>query len=393
MVFWTRIACLLVTVAIYPTLFLVSIVIQYAKTSLPPGIEQPFKLRFYQSIMISLLLLVSVDLFWYDVAQLESVYRKVWMPDTSLLIQEQQFDGVPVKIYQPKKPAVTKRKALLFFHGGAGTYGNVAQRLSTLFRRRTDQQQNASIRSTNAGVLLAFCAMTVARKRPNADKYHTDASCVTVCGDSCGANFATKICQLLVDRTDVPKIQAQILIYPGLQGMDFYLPSYQQNKDIPLLWRKLVVYWTCRFLNKSTSVVNDVLEGRHVPEDIRTKYQKWVCADLIPEEFKVRGYKPQDPALRTFKPKVYEEMKQVLEVTFSPLFAENSVISKLPQACILTCEFDVLRDDGLLYKRRLEENGVPVTWFHAKKSIHGLAILFGYGQQEWLHSPAINLPY
>uniref|UniRef100_A0A8D0BI97 Alpha/beta hydrolase fold-3 domain-containing protein n=1 Tax=Salvator merianae TaxID=96440 RepID=A0A8D0BI97_SALMN len=367
MVFWTRIACLLVTVAIYPTLFLVSIVIQYAKTSLPPGIEQPFKLRFYQSIMISFLIEV-LRFFANGIPPFK---------DTSLLIQEQQFDGVPVKIYQPKKPAVTKRKALLFFHGGAGTYGNVAQRLSTLFRRRTDQQQNASIRSTNAGVLLAFCAMTVARKRPATAMATSNAiERYRFCGDSCGANFATKICQLLVDRTDVPKIQAQILIYPGLQGMDFYLPSYQQNKDIPLLWRKLVVYWTCRFLNKSTSVVNDVLEGRHVPEDIRTKYQKWVCADLIPEEFKVRGYKPQDPALRTFKPKVYEEMKQVLEVTFSPLFAENSVISKLPQACILTCEFDVLRDDGLLYKRRLEENGVPVTWFHAKKSIHGLAILF-----------------
>uniref|UniRef100_A0A8D0BP36 Alpha/beta hydrolase fold-3 domain-containing protein n=1 Tax=Salvator merianae TaxID=96440 RepID=A0A8D0BP36_SALMN len=322
--------------------------------------------------------------------------------DTSLLIQEQQFDGVPVKIYQPKKPAVTKRKALLFFHGGAGTYGNVGREKDNSFERllrHFAKEANVVVVGVRYGLgpenpypnQYTECLKATLYFMKNADKYHTDASCVTVCGDSCGANFATKICQLLVDRTDVPKIQAQILIYPGLQGMDFYLPSYQQNKDIPLLWRKLVVYWTCRFLNKSTSVVNDVLEGRHVPEDIRTKYQKWVCADLIPEEFKVRGYKPQDPALRTFKPKVYEEMKQVLEVTFSPLFAENSVISKLPQACILTCEFDVLRDDGLLYKRRLEENGVPVTWFHAKKSIHGLAILFGYGvfslpSSQWIVS-------
>uniref|UniRef100_A0A803SYE4 Alpha/beta hydrolase fold-3 domain-containing protein n=1 Tax=Anolis carolinensis TaxID=28377 RepID=A0A803SYE4_ANOCA len=211
------------------------------------------------------------------------------------------------------------------------------------------------------------------------DDYHVDSSRIIVSGDSCGANFATRICQLLLSRSDLPRIHSQVLIYPGLQGMDFYLPSYQQNSKVPILWRETVIYFCCLYLNKTTSVINDVLESRHVPESIRQKYRKWVHADLVPEEFKARGYRPQEPGLYQFKPNVYEEMKDILEENFSPLFAPDETISKLPQTYILTCEFDVLRDDGLLYKRRLEDNGVPVTWVHVENGFHGVAILFGYG--------------
>ncbi|XP_061457512.1 arylacetamide deacetylase-like 3 isoform X2 [Rhineura floridana] len=225
----------------------------------------------------------------------------------------------------------------------------------------------------------AECLKAAVHFMKKAEDYQVEASRIIIGGDSCGANFATQICQLLGDRKDLPRVHAQMLIYPGLQGMDFYLPSYQQNSKVAFLWRKLVIFFSCIYLNKKVSLVNDVLEGCHVPEAIRLKYQKWVNADLIPEKFKVRGYKPQDPALRKFKPKVYEEMKQMLEVTFSPLFAEDAVICKLPHTCILTCEFDVLRDDGLLYKKRLEDNGVPVKWIHVENGIHGIVLFFGYG--------------
>ncbi|XP_066493509.1 arylacetamide deacetylase-like 3 [Tiliqua scincoides] len=305
--------------------------------------------------------------------------------DPSILIQNQDFDEVPVRIYQSKKTGTERKKAVLFFHGGAGTFGSIDayERICRHIAKETDSVVVA------VGYHVApenpypnqytECLKATVHLMKNSEAYQVDSSRVILSGDSFGATLATYVCQLLVNRQDLPKLYAQVLIYPALQGIDFSLPSYQQNRRVPLLWSELIAYFGCRFLNTDLSILNDILKNCHVPEAIRLKYRKWVSADLIPEEFKVRGYKPEDFALRQFKPKVYEEMKQVFEVSFSPLLAEDAIISKLPQTCLVTCEFDPLRDDGLLYKKRLEDHGVPVTWLHIKDGGHGMAVLFGYG--------------
>nr|XP_031362545.1 arylacetamide deacetylase-like 4 [Lonchura striata domestica] len=43
-----------------------------------------------------------------------------------------------------------------------------------------------------------------------------------------------------------------------------------------------------------------------------------------------------------------------------------------------TQHFLRLRDDGLLYKKRLEDNGVPVTWYHLEDGFHGIISLYDY---------------
>ncbi|XP_050787520.1 arylacetamide deacetylase-like 4 [Gopherus flavomarginatus] len=371
-------------------LFIWAICYDLFKSELPPGIDQPLKLRFYHSLLVIAAVLGRILEklgICSDISLLRFLLDGIppqWR-DSKLLIRDLKFAEVPVRVYQAKAPSVGQRRGVLYFHGGAGTLGsiNAFERVCRYIARETDSVV------VSVGYRLApeylypsqywDCLNATIHFMRNVEDYQVDPARIILCGDSCGANFATAICQILVSRTDLPKIRAQVLIYPGLQGLDFYLPSYQQNRAVPILFRDRVVYLCLRYLSKDTSVVEDVLKGSHVPEDMKLKYKKWISADNIPEEFKIRGYKPQKPPSYTYKHDVHEVVKQMLEVMFSPLLAEDAIVSQLPESYILTCEFDVLRDDGLLYKKRLEDNGVRVTWYHNEDGFHGVLTLFGYG--------------
>ncbi|NXV82239.1 ADCL4 protein, partial [Atlantisia rogersi] len=206
-----------------------------------------------------------------------------------------------------------------------------------------------------------------------AQDYGVDPARIIICGDSSGGTLTAAVAQAMGNRRDVPKLRAQILIYPFLQCMDFNLPSYQQNHGVPILLKERTVVLGLKYLNKDTSAVEAILKGSHVPEDLKPKYQKWVSPDYIPHEFKTRGYKPC--TTHPFSKDVYTLIKPAFEPVFSPLLAEDSVIARLPEAFILTCEFDVLRDDGLLYKKRLEDHGIKVTWCHLQEGFHGTVFL------------------
>uniref|UniRef100_A0A672TZK9 Alpha/beta hydrolase fold-3 domain-containing protein n=1 Tax=Strigops habroptila TaxID=2489341 RepID=A0A672TZK9_STRHB len=302
--------------------------------------------------------------------------------DSRLLIKDLKVDEVPLRIYQPKWPPTGKRRGILYFHGGAGTFGSITfERICRYMAKKC----NSVV--VSVGYRLApehpypgqyfDCLNATLYFMRNLEEYHVDPALIILSGDSCGANFATVICQILLNKRDLPKVRAQVLLYPGLQGLDFQLPSYQQNASVPVLFRKLVVYFCFRYLNKEPSVLEDVIQNRHVPESMKQKYKKWVSADIIPDKFKMRDYVPQKPT--SYKPEVHEAIKEILAITFSPLLAEDSIIRQLPECYILTCEFDVLRDDGLLYKKRLEDNGVQVTWYHSESGFHGILSFFGYG--------------
>ncbi|KFZ67501.1 Arylacetamide deacetylase-like 4, partial [Podiceps cristatus] len=310
-----------------------------------------------------------------------------------LLIKDLKVGEVPLRIYQPKWPPTGKRRGVLYFHGGAGTFGSIGafERVCRYIAKKC----NSVV--VSVGYRLApehpypgqyfDCLNATLYFMRNLEEYHVDPALIIISGDSCGANFATVICQILLNKRDLPKVRAQVLLYPGLQGLDFHLPSYQQNASVPLLFRKQVIYFCFRYLNKEPSVMEDVLQNCHVPESMKWKYKKWVSADIIPDEFKIRGYIPQKPT--SYKPEVHEAIKELLAITFSPLLAEDSIICQLPESYIVTCEFDVLRDDGLLYKKRLEDNGVQVTWYHSESGFHGILAFFGYGIFSFLSGKKI----
>ncbi|KFM01922.1 Arylacetamide deacetylase-like 4, partial [Aptenodytes forsteri] len=299
-----------------------------------------------------------------------------------LFIKDLHFDEVPVRIYLPRVPSASKQRGVVFFHGGCGMFGSIRshERICRYIARKSDSvvvsvgYHLSPERKYPAQTL--DCLTATVHFLKTAENYGVDPDRIIVCGDSAGGTFTASVCQELVNRKDIPKIRAQVLIYPFLQALNFNLPSHQKNAFIAFLSRERTVHFILRYLKKDCSMKEAILAGSHVPESMNLKYKKWIYPDLIPEIFKL-GYKPPLPT--SLLPQVHEETKELFDTRLSPLLAEDAVVCHLPDTCIITCEHDVLRDDGLLYKKRLEDNNVKVTWHHMEEGFHCALGFFGYG--------------
>ncbi|NWH31401.1 ADCL4 protein, partial [Chloropsis hardwickii] len=306
------------------------------------------------------------------------------LKDTRLLIKDLRFERVKVRIYQLKTSNNKQRRGILYFHGGVGQLGSIRtyERTCGYFCRKT----NSVV--VYVGYRLApehpfpaqfeDCLTATIHFLSTAQDHGVDPSRIVICGDSSGGTLTAAVAQALVNRRDLPKLRAQILIYPFLQCADLNLPSYQQNERDPILPKERILGFGFKYANLDLGLIEEVFKGCHISEDRRLKYQKWVSPDYIPQEFKTRGYKPSPTYLPSKE--ICEVAECVLDPVFSPLLAEDSVIAQLPETFILTCEFDVLRDDGLLYKKRLEDHGIKVTWCHLQEGFHGTVFLAFFGR-------------
>ena len=155
----------------------------------------------------------------------------------------------------------------------------------------------------------------------------------------------------------------QILIYPALQFMDFSLPSIKKQSS-PLLTRdKLAVLWSY-YMTGMPNMVSSFLENSHSMHLRNTKYSSYV------------GVEDKELQLKQPKKALDNIPKAVLDgltdYRVSPLMADS--LKGLPKTLLITCEYDVLKDDGLLYKARLLGAGVKVTHYNYM-SYHDLVLV------------------
>uniref|UniRef100_A0ACB8EE39 Uncharacterized protein n=1 Tax=Sphaerodactylus townsendi TaxID=933632 RepID=A0ACB8EE39_9SAUR len=368
-------------------LFLWAICYDFIWSRIPPEFEHPLKLRVIHWILIMVLgagrICESLGICrQLDVVRYVVDLKKTKL-DPSLFTKDLLFDGIPVRVYQPKAPLAGRRKGMLLFHGGAGLIGTI-----DLYQDISNNiAKNADIVLVSVGYGLSpehpypsqytQCLAATVHFLKNAEDYGVDPSQVILLGDSAGGNIAAFIAKKLTERPDLPKLRAQVLIYACLQGLDFNLPSYMQNAWMPILYRENAVKFGLQYLRKDPALRDDVLRGCHVPEDLRLKYRKWVNANNIPEKFKGRGYPPV--TLAPHKPPLHEQVPELLQATYSAILSEDHIIKQLPETFIVSCEYDILRDDNLLFKKRLEDCGVKVRWFHSEQGFHGVMNLANPG--------------
>jgi acetyl esterase len=221
---------------------------------------------------------------------------------------------VPIRIYAPRQNAGLP--LVVFFHGGGFISGdiNTHDEITRQLALAADcVVVSVSYRLAPAHpypAALHDCLNAVDWAVTHAAEIGADAGRVAVAGDSAGGNLAAATALYLRDKGGA-KLSAQLLIYPGTDPRGPRVGSMAETG-----------------------------EGFYMsPEDIdfyRTSY--------------IANADPNDPYI-------------------SPLRAPS--LADLPPAFVLTAEYDVLRDQGQAYAKRLAEEGVPTELVNYEGAIHG----------------------
>ncbi|HSC83998.1 MAG TPA: alpha/beta hydrolase [Pseudomonas sp.] len=248
---------------------------------------------------------------------------KVDLSATTVEEKTIQADGQPLKltIVRPQG-AKGELPVFMFFHGGGwvlGDYPTHARLIHDLV--------------VNSGAVAVYVGYTPSPEAhyPTAinqayaatrwvaehgKEIHVDASRLAVAGNSVGGNMAAVVALMAKDK-GAPKIRFQALLWPVTDA------------------------------NLETASYNTFAQGHFLTKPL----MKWFWDNYTTDD-KQRG-----------------------EIYASPLRATPEQLKGLPPALIQTAEFDVLRDEGEAYGRKLDAAGVTVTTVRYNGMIHDFGLL------------------
>ncbi|XP_026195495.1 neutral cholesterol ester hydrolase 1a isoform X2 [Anabas testudineus] len=372
----------------------------YVYIPLPDEIQEPWKLMMLDAGFRTLTRLISLkndlglDPYIKSITpyteRFEAMMGRLLSSDSGggvipgVKVSEITFAGIPVLVYEP--PAGGEghlRRGLIYFHGGGWAFGSAKMWSYDTMTRKLSDELNAVVVSVEYRLypevhfpvpyLDCLAAAKHFLSKEVLAKYAIDPERVAVSGDSAGGNLAAAVAQAIsTDDTMSVKFSVQALIYPVLQALDFNTPSYLQNQEVPLLHRTQMVCLWLQYLGVDLSLMPQFLANNHsslqqsaITSALRARLD-WTS--LLPPKRK-KSYKPVivEKGLQG----LVKEVPSLLDVRAAPLLAGAEVLAKCPRTYIITCENDVLRDDGLMYAQRLQDAGVTVTNDHYEDGFHG----------------------
>ncbi|XP_072051093.1 neutral cholesterol ester hydrolase 1-like [Amphiura filiformis] len=369
----------------------VAVIFYYATLPVPPGLSSSDNktLRMFAFLIAIGAQVEKVNLeIGVHVTNFLLAIQGNLIPDNpSVTFTDTTFDNVKVRVYEPVKPDQTGTRAgLIYLHGGGWVVGDRKSYhiltedlaveigdvvlISIDYRLAWEAPFPASIDDVTDATIWLF---------ENAVKYNVDPQRIAVAGDSAGGNLAAALCQRLTfdeKYKDLPKMKFQGLVYPALQAFDLDLPSYQQNsKEMAtlILTKYGMADFYSIYIQGDYGLTTHMMANNHTSATAKQSSlaATFLSHEMIPDEFK-DGCHP--PSLKHGDEEVYDKIKNVLlDPDFSPLMRHD--LQGLPPAYVITAQYDVLRDDGILYAKRLSDAGVDVTWRHYNPSVHAMFYL------------------
>ncbi|XP_005247161.1 arylacetamide deacetylase isoform X1 [Homo sapiens] len=356
-------------------LLIVGILIAYyIYTPLPDNVEEPWRMMWINAHLKTIQNLVVGS---FDEVPPTS--------DENVTVTETKFNNILVRVYVPKRKSEALRRGLFYIHGGGWCVGSAALSGYDLLSRWTADRLDAVVVSTNYRLAPkyhfpiqfedVYNALRWFLRKKVLAKYGVNPERIGISGDSAGGNLAAAVTQQLLDDPDVKiKLKIQSLIYPALQPLDVDLPSYQENSNFLFLSKSLMVRFWSEYFTTDRSLEKAMLSRQHVPVESSHLFKFVNWSSLLPERF-IKGHVYNNPNYGSSE--LAKKYPGFLDVRAAPLLADDNKLRGLPLTYVITCQYDLLRDDGLMYVTRLRNTGVQVTHNHVEDGFHGAFSFLG----------------
>ncbi|XP_006149801.1 arylacetamide deacetylase-like 2 [Tupaia chinensis] len=351
-------------------------------TPIPEDIEEPWKVTMLNvlvrtteltgTLLEKIGLMKSEELF----SRAAQAYFTKPISDENVTVIDTAFNGIPVRLYLPKKKSERKRPAVIFIHGGAFVLGSCKHMAYDIVHRQMVNQLGAVVLGVDYRLAPEYQypipledSISVTRfflQDKILAKYEVDPTRICISGDSSGGMFTAIVTQVLKDDPEFKnKIKAQVLIYPSLQSVDLSMPSYQENEYGLILTKEMAVKYACLYITNDEALLQAARKNQHMPQGSRHLFKFVNWSTLLPEKYR-KNHVYKEPVLGKLN-----SFPGLLDTRLSPLIANDSQLQNLPLTYIITCGHDVLRDDGLIYVTRLRSVGVKVVHEHMENAFHG----------------------
>uniref|UniRef100_A0A452IJ55 Alpha/beta hydrolase fold-3 domain-containing protein n=1 Tax=Gopherus agassizii TaxID=38772 RepID=A0A452IJ55_9SAUR len=335
----------------------------------------PLSLKFLCLYVIKQTVLVLV------LMMITSIEYTAPISDENVTVTDTKFNNVPARLYMPRKQSSGLKRAVIYIHGGGWlTYFISAMEPYDLLSRWTANKLNAVVVSVEYRLAPMYHfpvqfedVYTVVKfflQNSVLVQYGVDPNRICISGDSAGGNLAAAVAQQLLDDLEVKvKLKIQALLYPALQTLDLDLPSYKDNENKPILPKSLMVRFWSEYFTTDVSLQEAMASNKHVPAESSHLFRFVNWSNLLPEKFK-KDHVYASPIYGSSM--LGKKYPGFLDPRAAPLLVEDTKLLGLPVTYVLTCQHDVLRDDGIMYVSRLREVGIEVIHDHIEDAIHGV---------------------
>ncbi|XP_032752636.1 arylacetamide deacetylase-like 2 [Rattus rattus] len=359
----------------------------YSYIPMPENIEERWKIQFLDAgmKMLSFMAKMFENLGLIKYEDVLSIFMRVLLTkpvsDENITVIDTDFSDIPVRLYLPKWKSERQRPAVIYIHGGAFTLGSCKIRPYDYLNRWTANKLDAVVVGLDYRLAPQYpfptafedCVLVIKFFLQDTilEKYGVDPTRICISGDSSGGSLATAATQLLQNNPEYKdKIKAQALIYPALQFIDTLMPSHREYEHGPFLSREIGIKLAHLYVTEDIALQQAMQRNEHMPQGSRHLFKFVNWSDFLPEKYK-KNHVYNEPTLG----KLNVFYPALMDSRLSPLLASDSQLQSLPLTYILTCEHDVLRDEGLIYITRLRNVGVQVAHDHIEEGIHGVMSL------------------
>ncbi|KAL3860486.1 hypothetical protein ACJMK2_010608 [Sinanodonta woodiana] len=298
-------------------------------------------------------------------------------------VTDHVIDNVPITIFRPDT-LLTKdlHPTVVYIHGGGwawftiNSYYNYLENFASQAKMQIIAVEYRKTPHHPFPAAFIDCVSILNNILKDPIKYQVEADKIVIAGDGAGGTLAAAVSQEFSG-----KVLMQILINPALQIMDFKTPSYLDNRDAltgissP---ERSVRNWMMYANVTDFANLPLVLENYHVLQNVRnSEFGSYLKTKKYLPKYHEVTKRSSVPNTRSNYLVSAPFVDLVTDNRFSPMMAK--IVKGIPNAYIITAQYDVLRDEAIMYAHRLFDDNVKTKLKHYKNAFHGFFLFSAVG--------------